>query len=97
MFGFNGNKTQQRLMSEPCYREGGHDWEVVQRCEPWEVHASPSRPPRMGDQTLEKRVCLRCCLIDDQIEAYRRCIEAIGKQHTERQAMAAEIIRRAGQ
>jgi len=91
----NRHDERQRSLSEPCIRRGHHDWEVVESKEPWEIHQSSKRPPRLGDVTLEKRVCLECGLIDDQIQAYRDGMEQARQLREDRQNRAAEILKMA--
>jgi len=91
----NRHDERQRMASDPCVRRGHHDWEVVDSKEPWQIHNAPNRPPRMGDVTLEKRVCLECGLIDDQIQAYRDGMEQAKQLRDDRQKRAAEILERA--
>jgi len=73
----------------------GHDWETVQTAEPWKVRAEfndgKPDPPRLGENTLEVRVCLRCRAVCDEIENYRQHCKAAKSEEDSRKKLADEI------
>ena len=91
-----GMTERDRLASQgqPCE----HDWYTVKTAQPWEVRAEfndgKPDPPRIGENTLEARVCLRCRAVHDEIENYRQHCKAAKSNEDSRRKLADEIWQR---